>query len=227
MAIENELAPFYTTDKNGKSRPKSFLQATENEYNALLNNHRSNLGDYYKNRAQFAKYVLYKEKWPSIYSFSFIRNPIDRVKSLFFYLHYTNNKERNPLLRYYWEYKSLGKMSFTMSKSFDHFLEMVELALDSSDFSKPFGNRFLHHVNPFSNDLLDKDGTLLVNDLFDIIQIEKGLNTVFEKTGIDKKVSAVKAKNITKNKVDFDLKPHQKQKLESIYKGDFELYETL
>ena len=81
------LKPFYN-EVDRLRKPKTFIQADPREYNDIINNFRVVLGDYQFKRTLFAKEFLYKDKWSSICSFAFSREPIDRCVSMFYYLHH-------------------------------------------------------------------------------------------------------------------------------------------
>ncbi len=79
------LQPYYIEVDRTK-KPKTFIQATPEEYNDILNNFRVVLGEYQFKRCLFAKRYLYPETWGDMFSFAFSREPTDRCVSMFYYL---------------------------------------------------------------------------------------------------------------------------------------------
>lgn len=69
------LQPYYVEVDRAK-KPKTFIQATPDEYNDILNNYRIVLGDYQFRRCLFAKKYLYPDQWDDIFSFAFSREPV-------------------------------------------------------------------------------------------------------------------------------------------------------
>ena len=92
QSTRKALKPHYI--EVDRSKPQSFIQAKEYEYNDILNNYRTPLGDYQFKRSLFAKNFLFKEEWDSIFSFAFSREPIDRCLSMFYYLFWKGLKSR-------------------------------------------------------------------------------------------------------------------------------------
>lgn len=228
MSTRQYLQPFYKqVDK--KNKPKNFIQSTPEEYNDILNNYRVVLGEYQFKRALFAKKYLYPEKWNSIYSFAFSREPIERCISMFFYLYYKKNKKAlEKLYRAAFNLKNHKKLGLSLEYNFDVFLDLVEKAhFECESVYWPAGLRFSTHTAPMFGDITDMEGNVLLTQVFRIEHLKEGLNQVFENCGLNKELSIDKNiyRNKNINKGQYQPTPKQKKKIMELYKEDFELYE--
>ncbi len=218
------LVPHYV-EVDRVNMPKNFIQAKPEEYNDILNNHRVVLGEYQFKRCLFAKQYLYRDQWDSIYSFAFSREPCQRCVSMFYYLFYKDYGLVKNTLRSI--KRTIRERSFyNTSYAFDMFLDYVVEARESDSIYSPFGTRFTTHTAPMWDDITDLSGNVLLKDVYRLENLLEGLNRAFEVCGIDKKVE-VNDKYLNKNKGNKKYIPNvsQKNKIENLYRDDFELYE--
>ena len=220
------LQPYYKqVDK--KNRPKTFIQANSDEYNDILNNFRVVLGDYQFKRSLFAKKFLYKDKWTSIYSFAFSREPIDRCISMFYYLYYQKRGFFGSILNAFNNIKSQKKIGLSISYDFDLFLDLIEAAHFNSDSNyKPLGIAFSTHTAPMFNDITDYEGNIILTSIYRLENLHMAIEEVFRLCGLEYQNSD---SNIFDNKNSkrgvFYPNLLQIKKIERLYKEDFELYE--
>ena len=91
QATRKALEPYYVQTER-KNNPKSFIQAPKEEWNDILNNFRTPLGPYQFRRSLFAQRYLYENEFEAMLKFAFVREPIDRCISQFFYLWRKQNR---------------------------------------------------------------------------------------------------------------------------------------
>ena len=220
-SVTKALKPYYV-EVDKLLKPKNFIQANYNEYNDILNNFRTNLGNYQFKRALFAKEYLYKEKWDSMFSFAFCREPIDRCISMFYYL-FWGKSLRNRL------YTSLRskKIFLNNSYAFDYFLELISSRKYSNSNFKPIDLHFTTHTNPMWDDITDNNGNLLLSKVFRLDDFTEGINYVLKKV-LNKNINSKFVQlNVNPQKGSFYPNKFQIKKIQELYKEDFELYETI
>lgn len=221
------LSPYYKQVSRAQ-KPFTFIQAKPEEYNDVLNNYRIVLGDYQFKRTLFAKEFLYPNEWNNIFSFAFLREPIDRCISMFFYLHYQN--QHKPTSRIKKLYLHLnGKPDIKSTEyQFDVFLNMVEQTHNQShSIFHPIGLHFATHTAPMFPDVSDNNGNVLLTKTYRLENMTSGINEVFEQCGINKRISdtsIVLNKNNKRNH--YTPSAEQKAKIVKIFEKDFELYEN-
>ena len=221
------LSPYYKQVSRAQ-KPFTFIQAKPEEYNDVLNNYRVVLGDYQFKRTLFAKEFLYPNDWNDIFSFAFVREPIDRFISMFFYLHYHNqNKSISKIRQLHLLLK--GKSSVqNIDYQFDEFLNMVEQTHNQSHSNfHPIGLHFATHTAPILPDISDNDGNILLTQTYRLENMVSGINEVFEQCGIDKQItdkSTIINKN--NNRKHYTPTAEQRAKIVKLYEKDFELYEN-
>lgn len=211
---------------NDKS-PKTFIQIDPKYYNHNINRYQVRLGEYSFKRALFAKKFLYKD-FNSLYSFAFSRNPVDRVLSMFYYLHYKDGF-KGYLLRNIKSFKYCKEISFGIKKEFDIFLNYiyhihVENRIKYPNFS-PLDYHFATHTAPMFPDISENENIILTK-VFKLENINQALNEVFESCNIKKKIKIVKHNENIKKSI-FKPSANQLKKIEKIYEKDFDLYENL
>ncbi|WP_075590606.1 sulfotransferase family 2 domain-containing protein [Labilibacter marinus] len=119
------LQPYYKEIDRGK-KPKNFIQSSPTEYNDILNNDRTLLGEYQFKRVLFAKKYLYPDNWNSVFSFAFAREPVDRCVSMFYYLHYTKRSFPRKIYTAVKNLKYDKRLGLSTSYDFDMFLDLIE-----------------------------------------------------------------------------------------------------
>lgn len=216
------LYPYYVEVDRTK-KPKTFIQASPEEYNDILNNYRVVLGGYQFKRCLFAKKYLYQEKWDDIFSFAFSREPTDRCISMFYYLFWGDSKKLKNITRFF---VSRKKLMLNTSYAFDVFLDYVHDARLSDSIYYPLSNHFTTHTASMWDDITDLNGNILLKEVYRLENIIEGINQVFENCGIAKRIDG-NGKRLNTNKVREIYNPsqNQKKKIEEIYFRDFEIYE--
>lgn len=219
------LQPYYVLVDRAK-KPKTFIQATPEEYNDILNNFRVVLGDYQFKRCLFAKQFLYPNHWDDIYSFAFSREPVDRCISMFYYLFFKDNRTIRKLIRIIKVAVNEQRL-FNTSYAFDAFLDCTHKARLSDSIYHPLGNQFTTHTAPMWDDITDLDGNTLLKEVFRLEVLTEGINKAFNECGINKQLDQL-GKNLNKNSRRKKYSPTREQirKIEKIYSNDFEIYEA-
>mgnify|MGYP001352442300 CR=1 FL=1 len=217
QSTRKALKPHYI--EVDRSKPQSFIQSKEYEYNDILNNYRTPLGDYQFKRSLFAKNFLFKEEWDSIFSFAFSREPIDRCLSMFYYLFWSGLKSR-----FYSSLKS-RKILLNDSYAFDYFLELIMKNQNINSY--PENMHFTTHTNPMWNDITDNNDNILLSKVFRLENFREGID--YALTMIDKKSSNRDLTKVNSNQRRGSFNPSisQIKKIQKIYKKDFDLYESI
>ncbi len=219
------LQPYYV-EVDRLKKPKSFIQASSEEYNDILNNFRVVLGEYQFRRCLFAKKYLYSDRWDNIFSFAFSREPIDRCISMFYYLYWKDGGANKKLKSTITRYLDTGKIHLSTSYAFDAFLDHVQEARTSNSIYFPLGNHFTTHTAPMWEDITDMDGNILLKRIFRLENLTDGINLAFEECGLDKRIDANTYKlNKNKHRKLYSPTKIQIKKIEDIYNNDFEIYE--
>lgn len=221
------LQPYYVTVDRLK-KPKNFIQARPEEYNDILNNYRVVLGEYQFRRTLFAKKYLYPESWDRLYSFAFSREPTDRCVSMFYYLYWRNRGFLSNLIVRSERSIQERKLLVSTSYAFDAFLDRVYEARISDSIYSPIDNHFTTHTAPMWEDVTDLEGQLLLSRVFRLENLVDGINSVFERVGVDKRLEN-NAVRLNENRARRAFCPTKKQmsKIKSIYSHDFDIYEKL
>lgn len=225
MTTRALLKPYYTiVDKSHK--PKTFIQATPEEYNDILNNYRVVLGDYQFKRCLFAKTYLYPTQWEQMYSFAFSREPVDRCVSMFRYLYWEHAGAARHFVRTL--KKSIAaRRVFTTSYAFDVFLDYAQEARSSESIYHPLGLHFTTHTAPMWDDITDLDGNILLSEVFRLEALVEGINKVFRECGIDHAIESSNVRiNESRGRGIYTPTRQQIGKIEQIYAKDFEIYEA-
>lgn len=225
MTTRTLLQPYYREVDKAK-KPKTFIQATPEEYNDILNNFRIVLGEYQFRRCLFAKTYLFPECWENIYSFAFSREPVDRCISMFHYLYWENAGAIRRLLRLFGKEISWREM-FGKAYAFDAFLDYVRQARSSESIYQPLGLHFTTHTAPMWDDITDLDGNILLTEVFRLESLVEGVAKAFRECGINRTIerSCVRI-NENGARGAYTPTPAQVRKIEQIYPMDFEIYEA-
>lgn len=227
ISTRSLLQPYYV-EVDRTNKPKTFIQATSEEYNDILNHFRVSLGEYQFKRCLFAKEFLYPGKWDDMFSFAFSREPTDRCISMFYYLFW---KDFGPLKNVA---RSIGQsiqskslILYNTSYAFDLFLDYAYQARLSDSVYRPLGIFFTTHTAPMWDDITDHNGNVLLDQVYRLENLIEGINLVFEQCGITKRLD-VDGQYLNKNKNRREYVPNkrQKKKVEEIYHKDFEVFEN-
>jgi len=226
LTTRSLLKPYYL-EVDRSRQPISFLQAEPAQYNDILNNYRMPLGEYQFRRCAFAKKYLYPGQWERLYSFAFVREPVDRCLSMFYSLYWENNTPVNTLKSIFQQSLKTRRLQFSVSYAFDVFLSLIEKSQSSSSNYKPRGIKFSTHTARMWEDITDEEGQILLTRVFRLENLTAGINTAFSACGIDKRVEG-SAHRINKNpnRTSYTPNSYQLKKIQELYDKDFDLYET-
>lgn len=230
QSTRKALAPYYVQiDRHHNA--KSFIQAAPEEWNDILNNYRTPLGEYQFRRCLFAKTYLYKSSFEDMLKFAFVREPVDRCISQFFYLW----RKTNPKSMQFWRQrlelfaKALRRPGRVpnISYDFDLFLEAIAACRSSTSHQVPFGLHFQTHTAAMWDDVVDHNGTVLLDYIWRLEDLDKGLEIVRAALGGPDGPSDSKTTRINQSKqTPLAVTKQQKRKIETLFAKDFELYEA-
>jgi len=216
-SIRRLLTPEYI-DVDRDQKPMNFIQAHPSQYNAILNKFRIPLGEYRFRRALFAKRYLYPNNWDDLLSFAFVREPMARCISAFFYL-------RNQVG---WERSFLQEANATdrpIEQQFTLFLNVIESAQNSTSIYMPINLHFTTHTAAMWDDVTDENGTQLIRHIFRLDDLHKGLSFALNACGIDRDLAQLEHVNQRAHDLDYTPTAAQVAKIHSLYARDFDLYE--
>lgn len=220
-SIRNILGSNYIQVER-ENRPSCFIQSNPNQYNDILNNYRVVLGKYQFKRALFAKKFLYPDAWNDKERFAFSREPIQRNLSMFFYLYW-----QSPNYNLYIKKLIKNKRFYTISYAFDQFLEDIEYSQTCGINTHPHGLHFSTHTARMWDDITDTRNKVLINNIFRLEDMKKGIETIYEKCNINANLASTSAKlNKTKKQTDYSPNHNQLKKIKKLYSKDFDIYES-
>jgi hypothetical protein len=220
------LKPYYV-EVDRANQPPTFIQANPSQYNDILNNYRTVLGEYQFKRCQFAKKYLYPDSWDSLYSFAFSREPIDRCLSMFYALYWP----KGGLIDYFRNRGRLvlqtKKLRFNISYAFDVFLNLIDLSQKSGSIYEPLGIRFSTHTAPMAGDITDESGNMMLKEVFRLEYLTEGINQAFRNCGLEKRIEdQTRFINANQNRGDYYPTKKQIQKIQLLFRDDFDIYEN-
>ncbi len=131
-------------------------------------------------------------------------------------------------------FKNYVKLSFQEKKlilspsyGFDIFLDYVRYARQSDSIFTPLGLHFTTHTATMFEDITDQNGKVLLNKIYRLENLTRGINEIFRICGIEKNIiSNTKMLNKNKFRSNFSLSKSQILKIENIFKEDFDIYEN-
>lgn len=216
------LHPLYREVDRGR-KPACFIQSDPADYNDILNNYRVPLGNYQFRRSLFAKKYLYQERFDELLKFAFCRNPVDRCISQFFYLWHRGGAPQSlalPLLM-------LRDFRFTrpVAYDFDRFLVAIEEARESDSYNKPYGLHFRTHVAAMWDDITDEDGKMLLDHVFRLEDLHRGVNLIRERSGLKALDAGATVHRNRTNRSEFRPIKRQIARIEQLFGKDFDIYE--
>ena len=226
LTTRSLLQPHYR-EVDRSRQPKSFLQAAPEEYNDILNNYRVPLGEYQFRRCAFAKKYLYPDSWESLYSFAFIREPVDRCLSMFYSLYWENDTLKNQIKSIVEQSVKSRKLHLSTAYAFDHFLDLIRQSQDSPSIYIPRGIKFSTHTARMWEDIADDAGQVLLTSVYRLENLAEGINQVFEACGIEKRLDGpIQRVNKNPNRTAYRPNPGQRKKIQLLFERDFDLYES-
>ncbi len=142
--------------------PKSFIALPRNQWNDVLNNYRIPLGEYDYKRMLFANKFLYtKEEFDSMYKFTIVRNPYDRIVSAWKYL----LRQRTYHPKKIW-----------MRHDFRRFLKELPIL-----WEEKYDRHIATHTAPVWGDITDENGELLVDFIAKLENIQADMKIICDK----------------------------------------------
>lgn len=218
------LAPEYVLSQRTK-QPVNFIQSPRNQHNDILNNFRVPLGAYQFRRTAFAQTYLYPDCWDQLVRFAFMRPPLERCLSMFFYLAQPRGGERSFVQHL--QEQGQAADSTNLPRLFDQFLDLVEAARTSPSIYQPVNLHFTTHTAPMHGDVMDRDGQLGLTHLFRLEHMAEAIAMVFDLCGISRDLPvALPQINARKDSTGFAPSPKQLRRVEQLYHADFELYDS-
>jgi hypothetical protein len=169
--------------------------------------------------AQEAFEWLGPARWPDMFSFAFVRHPVDRLRSLFTYA--KGLAERSPLTA---EEAAAFKKDGTLPTRAPYKFKAVQAAMGSNDF-----DAFVRHpktwmdagAKPQWRSLCGEDGKLLVNFLGKVENIPSDWAKVTRRLKLGE--IALGQENRSQARASEDLSPEALGLIEKHYKKDFSL----
>ncbi|MEL6688973.1 MAG: sulfotransferase family 2 domain-containing protein [Pseudomonadota bacterium] len=210
QSTHNVLAPLYR-EVDRSAQLANFIQSPVEDYNDLLNTYLMPLGPYQMRRTLFAKKFLYPNDFERYFKFAFVREPVDRCLSQFFYL-----LDKEPGLR-----PRLRGVSYR----FDLFLDTVAAARASPSFRRPHSLHFQTHTAAMWDDVVDDDGHVLLDAIYRLEDFGPAIASVRERFGLSTDAPQRARRNTTDRKV-FEPTKAQMAKIEALFPKDFDLYES-
>lgn len=171
-SFRETFTPPYVLTKRKWADSQPFISRPKAEWNDILNNYKIPLGVYDNRRMLFAKEFLYEEEeFKKMYKFVIVRNPFDRIVSAWKYLF------RNQSL-YDVRFLISNPKYWLMKYDFNYFLTQLP------KFWKNKADRNIcMHTLPIWPDITDKEGNLLVDEIFKLEEIDQGIASINEKLG--------------------------------------------
>lgn len=204
-SFRDSFTPPYVQTKNRETHPKPFITAPKEEWNDILNAYRIPLGEYDYKRMLFAQKFLYsEEEFKQMYKFVIVRNPYDRAVSCWKFLF----RPRQTDIRY-----------MLMKYSFSYFASQLPRILKNYNQQH---RRLAMHVAPVWSDITDEKGTLLVDDIFKLENINHAIESINQKLGTN--IKTFSKKNVNRSNNDYRKYYNAKTRklIEEIYKDDIE-----
>ncbi len=223
-SVRRILAPDYDLAQRTK-QPVNFIQSPRSQHNDILNNFRVPLGDYQFRRTAFAQTYLYPDCWDQLVRFAFMRPPLERCLSMFFYLARPRGGERS-FVQHLQEQGHAVDIA-NPARLFDQFLDLVEAAQTSPSIYQPVNLHFTTHTAAVHGDVMDANGQMGLTQLFRLEDMAEAIAMVFELCQLSRSLPAeLPHHNARKDSSLFAPSPAQLRRVETLYQMDFELYES-
>ena len=207
------LGPIYSQDQR-KHCPQCFIMSDQKYWNDILNNYKTPLGAYQFKRMLFAKTFLYSpNQFDDLFKFAISREPIDRAKSMFFYLF------RAPIANI-----PNGEKERALPNLFTAFLNCIEEARNSPSNTEPYGVHFQTHTADMYTDISDDTGSVLVDGIWRLENLHMALEAISEIAGIEKKLETSHLQR--QEKMDFSLNDSHIKAVRHLFEKDFDIYEN-
>jgi hypothetical protein len=233
QSTRQALGPLYTvTDR--QARVASIRDLPPAEWNDGLNNYRMKLGPQQFRRTEYARQLLWPDRWEQMMRVGFAREPVSRCVSTFSYLF---DPQRGRHLRAYLTYllhcriyPLHRRVVWSRASAFDAYLDTLawQASLrDGPDPAAPINLHFSTHSNPMSLDVLGPDGRLNLSHLIRLGSFEAGIDLCYREMGVARPDDT---RNIRRNagRADAPYVPsaRQRARIQTLYAADFDLYEN-
>lgn len=217
------LAPVYK-EVERKEKPACFVQSPRQDWNGILNNHRVPLGEYQFKRSLFAKKFLYQERWDSLYKFAFVREPVDRCLSQFFYLWHLPKRGRQARLTFSMlkNFRFSGRVEY----DFDRFLDAISTCRDSKSNYSPQDLHFQTHTAAMWDDVTDCEGNILLDDIFRVEDLRPAISEILVRFGHPPLETKAEIRKNQSKRAHFNLSERQRLLIEKLFAKDFDLFES-
>lgn len=220
--IRRLLGPHYVQTERMR-RPVNFIQSDPAAWNDILNNFRIPLGEYQFRRCLFARRYLYSDSWDGRIRFAFARNPVDRAVSAFFYLREPRGENLSFVQYLLLQGHPVPADDGTL---FDRFLGLVAETRNSDTFYRPVDLHFAAHTAAMWDDVADDNGQVLLNHIFRVDDLHRGLACVFELSGRARpRMDPSLRVNSRPQHMSYQPSRSQLSRIEALYPRDFDLYE--
>lgn len=183
------------------------------------------LGRYQFRRCQFAKNFIFTDLWGDLLKFAFSREPTDRCLSQFFYLFYCPGLK--PYLRSLIRTRTVLLPRRRINYDFDSFLDMIEACRDSESTSSPASLSFQTHTAAMYPDISDEHGQMLLDYVFRLEDLPKGIRFIGDKLGIESMgiEDRTHVNKSGRNESMVVLNRQRRARIGTLFEKDFDVYE--
>lgn len=227
------LGPLYT-ETNRRRAVGAIRDLPRHEWNDALNNYRMQLGEGQFRRTDYARSVLWPAEWDSMMRIAFARHPVSRCLSMFSYLFEPRGGKH---LSAYFTYLRHCKMVplyrrivWSRASQFDAFLDTLEWQAtfrEGPDPAAPIDLHFSTHTNPMSLDVLDKHGNANLSHLIRLESFEAGIDLCYAAMEMPRPATSHGIRrNSGEKDGQYEPLPAQRQRIEMLFKTDFDLFEN-
>jgi Sulfotransferase family len=233
QSTRQALGPLYTvTDR--QARVAAIRDLPPAEWNDALNNYRMMLGAHQFRRTEYARQVLWPDRWDRMIRVGFAREPVSRCVSTFGYLFDLRQaRHLRPYLTYLvrcgmfpWH----RRLIWSRASAFDAYLDTLEWQASlrgGPDPAAPIDVHFSTHTNPMSLDVLDASGRLNLTHLIRLNSFEPGIELCYREMGVPRPDHTRNIRrNTTRADVPYTPLPRQKARIQALYSDDFDLFEN-
>lgn len=229
QSARKALHPHYVVVDKAR-RPKTFIQSGRSEWNDVLNNYRVPLGEYQFRRCLFARTYLYKDDFAGMFKFAFVRDPVDRCLSQFFYLW----RSSDPRKADFWYRRALLLKASArvpprlprIGYDFDLFLDAIEACRESKSHFHPQSLHFQTHTAPMWDDVVDEGGEILLDRIWRLEDFGDAIAHVHRLMGTERPDGARRYLENATKRPSFGPSAAQRRRVEALFARDFDLYET-
>lgn len=227
------LGPLYTvTDR--RAHVASIRDLPPGEWNDGLNNYRVPLGAFQFRRTEYARQVLWPDRWDHMMRVAFARAPVSRCVSMFSYLYDPKGaRHLRAYLTFLLHCRTVGigrRLVWSRSSAFDAFLETLAWQAtlrDGPDPAAPINLHFATHTNPMSQDVLDGAGRSNLTHLIRLEHFEAGIDLCYREIGLPRPAETRDIRrNSSAREAPYAPTARQRRRIEALFADDVGLYES-